>query len=391
MSAKPEISVIVPVYNVEKYLRQCVDSILSQTFNNLEVILVDDGSPDKCPRICDEYAAADSRVRVIHQPNGGLGKAYNVGIAAARGKYIGFVESDDWIEPDMYEELYRSAEKHHSDLVKCMFWRYDSQRSPADLPYKSSDSRFDLENCTPENKSFTLSDCPEIIAVHPSVWAALYKAELAKSLLFEESGSASYQDLSYAVKALIRAERISSVHKRLLHYRKEAGDNSSTMKTDGRLLMIVYHCCVAQDFLRRENRLSRLAEIFYLHAVRTCLHFYFMIDYRYKREYFRQMCAFAENMKKENLTYKYFSGDEKYFIRLLFEKRFYPSLLFCGGVYRRRLGGISFLKLSLKPKNKVILSLLGIPLVKLKWKRKKQSLNCYLLGVKVFCSPMLSI
>ena len=99
------ISVIVPVYKVEKYLKRCVDSILAQTYPCLEVILVDDGSPDGCPAICDEYAREDRRVRVIHKENGGLSDARNAGIDAAKGKFLGFVDSDDYVHPRFYELL----------------------------------------------------------------------------------------------------------------------------------------------------------------------------------------------------------------------------------------------------------------------------------------------
>ncbi len=99
----PLFSIIIPVYNVEKYLNKCVDSVLNQTFTDFEVILVDDGSPDNCPAICDSYAEKDKRVRVIHKQNGGLICARKSGLEAARGDYIGFVDSDDWIEENMYE------------------------------------------------------------------------------------------------------------------------------------------------------------------------------------------------------------------------------------------------------------------------------------------------
>ena len=99
------ISVIVPVYNVEPYLRKCVDSILAQSYSNLEVILVDDGSPDGCGAICDEYAAKDARVRVIHKPNGGVSDARNAGLDIMTGDYVAFVDSDDWVEADMYRTL----------------------------------------------------------------------------------------------------------------------------------------------------------------------------------------------------------------------------------------------------------------------------------------------
>ena len=111
------ISVIVPIYKVEQYLRQCVDSILNQTHSALEVILVDDGSPDGSGKICDEYAARDSRVRVIHKKNGGLSDARNAGIDIAQGDYIAFVDSDDWLEPDTYESMLAAMEKYQAKLV----------------------------------------------------------------------------------------------------------------------------------------------------------------------------------------------------------------------------------------------------------------------------------
>ena len=117
MSRESIISVIVPAYNVEKYLARCVDSILDQTYEKLEVILVDDGSPDNCGAICDDYAAKDSRVKVIHKENGGLSSARNAGLEAATGEYIAFVDSDDWLEQDAYEHLMKVMERHHAPLV----------------------------------------------------------------------------------------------------------------------------------------------------------------------------------------------------------------------------------------------------------------------------------
>ena len=123
----PKVSIIVPIYNVEKYLRQCLDSIVNQTLKDIEIILVDDGSTDSCPSICDEYASKDKRIIVIHKENAGLGAAYNTGLDIAKGDYIGFVESDDFIELNMYEELYERAVQTGVDLVKCNFYDYDSQ------------------------------------------------------------------------------------------------------------------------------------------------------------------------------------------------------------------------------------------------------------------------
>lgn len=113
------ISIIIPVYKVEKYLEKCIESVLKQTYTNLQIILVDDGSPDNCGKICDEYAKKDSRIEVIHKVNGGLSDARNVGIAKAKGKYIGFVDSDDYIKEDMYEILINLIKEYDADVSIC--------------------------------------------------------------------------------------------------------------------------------------------------------------------------------------------------------------------------------------------------------------------------------
>lgn len=116
---KDLISVIIPVYKVEKYLEKCIESIIKQTYTNLQIILVDDGSPDNCGKICDEYAKKDSRIEVIHKINGGLSDARNVGINRANGRYIGFVDSDDYIKEDMYEKLINLIKEYNADVSIC--------------------------------------------------------------------------------------------------------------------------------------------------------------------------------------------------------------------------------------------------------------------------------
>ncbi len=119
---QPKISVIVPVYKVEPYLRKCLDSIVNQTYRNLEIILVDDGSPDNCGAICDEYAAKDERILVIHQANAGVSAARNAGLDVMTGEYINYVDSDDWLELDTFEYLIKLVEKYDADVTVCGFW-----------------------------------------------------------------------------------------------------------------------------------------------------------------------------------------------------------------------------------------------------------------------------
>lgn len=119
MERKGLLSVIVPVYKVEPYLRRCIDSIRNQTYRNLQIILVDDGSPDDCGAICDEYTKVDDRIIAVHQENEGLSGARNNGLLFAKGEYIAFVDSDDWLHPQMYETLIRLIEDHRLDMARC--------------------------------------------------------------------------------------------------------------------------------------------------------------------------------------------------------------------------------------------------------------------------------
>lgn len=124
------ISIIVPVFKVEKYLMRCVESIRDQTYPNIEIILVDDGSPDACPQICDQYAQEDTRIKVIHKKNGGLSDARNCGIDAAQGDYIGFVDSDDYIHPDMYMQLWENLKENQADIAVCGVKKVYSDEEP---------------------------------------------------------------------------------------------------------------------------------------------------------------------------------------------------------------------------------------------------------------------
>ena len=116
------VSIIIPVYNVEKYLDKCVASVVNQTYTNLEIILVDDGSPDNCPAMCDQWQVKDNRIKVVHQQNGGLSHARNEGLKLATGEFIGFVDSDDWIEPNMYELLLSALQETNADIAVCNFY-----------------------------------------------------------------------------------------------------------------------------------------------------------------------------------------------------------------------------------------------------------------------------
>ena len=147
---KPLITVIVPVYNVEEHLDRCIESIINQTYKNLEIILVNDGSPDNCPALCDKWAEKDDRIRVIHKTNGGVSSARNSGINVAKGEYVGFVDSDDYISADMYELMVESIINNNSELSVIGYKIEEKEFRHSDeliSNEKATVYMFDVKNC----------------------------------------------------------------------------------------------------------------------------------------------------------------------------------------------------------------------------------------------------
>lgn len=205
-----KISVIVPVYKVEKYLVRCVESILNQTYSNIEIILVDDGSPDNCPKLCDEYAAKDSRIRVIHKPNGGLSSARNAGMEQVTGEFVGFVDSDDWVQPTMYENCLSLIMDNNADIVQVgRHVSYGEKLDKSGEPkpkitiYNGKDGlQYYMESST-QTGSY-------------AVWRCLYKTNLIRDLKFRE-GKIN-EDMDYNYKAFDRADRIVVTTEKLYSY-----------------------------------------------------------------------------------------------------------------------------------------------------------------------------
>ena len=172
----PTISVVVPVYNVEPFLDECVSSILSQTFSDFELILVDDGSPDNCPQMCDAWAEKDERIKVIHKKNGGLADARNFGIRAASGKYIAFVDSDDWVSPAFLRVLYEGMRQGDYDITQCNFRRVYEDES--EYPYIFREAVYDRESIRNQLMPDMLND--RLTQMSSSRCNKLYRAEIIK-------------------------------------------------------------------------------------------------------------------------------------------------------------------------------------------------------------------
>lgn len=193
------ISIVVPIYNVEQYLPRCIDSIINQTYKNLEIILVDDGSPDNCPKICDEYAKQDSRIKVIHKENGGLSDARNAGMKVATGEYILFIDSDDRIKSEMIEDMYNRMIQDNSDLVSSGVIWVDEDGAEIRNATVS-------ENCV-LNTEQAMKELIYDGKLKQHVWNKLYKADMIKNVPFEKGKY--HEDVFWSYQVIGEAKRIS--------------------------------------------------------------------------------------------------------------------------------------------------------------------------------------
>ena len=171
------ISVIVPIYKVEAYLERCIGSIVNQTYKNLEIILVDDGSPDSCPDICDAWKEKDDRIKVIHKKNGGLSDARNAGMQIMAGTYISYIDSDDWVANDMYEKMMYAIKKNDADICECQF------EKTAGIVKSNKEQQTD--KVTILKKEEALKAVVEE-KINPVVWNKIYKREIVDQLYFEK-------------------------------------------------------------------------------------------------------------------------------------------------------------------------------------------------------------
>ena len=239
--AAPAVSVLVPIYNVERYLRQCLESLRDQTLADIEFICINDGSTDSSRDIIEGFLS-DPRFRVIDKPNSGYGASMNRGLDEARGRYLAILESDDFLDASALERLLALAEDNDAQLVKADFYLYWSQPSPRD-------ELFGFVSPSMADRVMRPDEDPRVFYRKSSIWSALYRTDFlrANGIRFLETPGASYQDTGFNFKALACAERAAFTQEAFLHYRQD--NESSSVNSPGKVYCVCDEYAEIQRFL----------------------------------------------------------------------------------------------------------------------------------------------
>ncbi len=312
MSKQAKVSILVPIYNVEKYLHECIDSILNQTLQDIEIILINDGSTDNSPAICEEYAKKDKRVKAINKANSGYGHSMNMGLDTASGEYIGIVESDDYIRPDMYEKQYKLAKKLNLDILKADFRKFYGDGNERTFEY--------MPVAAPHfyNRVLKASDDVTVFKqTNNVIWTGLYNARFLKenNIRFNETPGASYQDNGFFFQTYALAQRMYFINEDFYQLRRDNPNSSVKSKAK------VFCMCDEYAFIRRfidQNNLHEFVGIYYVLMYLNYMFTYYRVADEFKPmflERFREDFLFGQKNKELDKTL--FSKKEWENVRLL--------------------------------------------------------------------------
>ena len=318
----PKVSVLVPVYNVEKYLSECLESLVNQTLQDIEIICINDGSTDNSPKILEDYQAKYPQIKVINKENSGYGATMNLGLKVATGEYIGIVESDDFVKDTMFEDLYSLANKNNLDIAKSDFYYYNT--------INKSTRQAGLIKKKNTNKILSVKDDIFILKLPPSIWSAIYKRSFLNenNIRFLETAGASFQDTSFAFKVLASAKRLMFTSKPYVYYRQD-NENSSIHSKDK-----VYNICYEwEEITKYINERPKIKEVVNQIKLSTQFNAYkwnlIRIDERYKDEFIDKFQQTFKEYFDNNEIQKdfYIKASKKELQMLLNDKKVYRKFI----------------------------------------------------------------
>jgi glycosyltransferase involved in cell wall biosynthesis len=285
----PSISIIVPIYNVELYLVKCIESILTQSFTDFELILVNDGSKDNCGRICDEYTKKDNRIKVIHKKNGGLSDARNAGIQISSGQYIGFVDSDDWIEPEMFEKLYKLCLEKNADVSTCSIYIWDNgekrHRWGATNKIRVFDSRTAIQKMYNEKLSGF------------SAWNKLYKKSIFNNIKFPKGRV--YEDAAIMYRVYDCANKIVFLDTPLYNYNYRNSSITRSGFSEKRFDMVLNYFEAYSYMEKKYPEMCERLDSIYFSTLRNML--VDLINDKYFFENYKYVCKISKLIKTHNV------------------------------------------------------------------------------------------
>ena len=294
ISQNPKVSVILPIYNVGKYLRQSLDSLINQTLKEIEIICVNDGSTDDSYDILEEYKAKDSRIKVIHKENKGTGAARNDGLRIATGECIGFVDPDDWVKPNMFERLYNLIKEKNLDIAMCMPDGFD-EKNQINTPFPYFvDANF--ENI-PDDKIFNWRDLSPF-SYPMCVWNKLYTKDLFDRNNIDFAEGLDFEDHKVIFGTLLTAEKIFFIREKLYVYRFNR-EGSVLTDNNRRLIDHIEIFNIVEKLMKDTNTYNVLRKDFVTYKIHNLLYYYSMIKDEFKEEYYQNM---IQSIKDTNLT-----------------------------------------------------------------------------------------
>ena len=308
MNSKIKVSVVVPIYNVENYLRECLDSIASQTLRDIEIICVNDGSTDHSPEIIKEYIEKDQRFKCIDKPNTGYGNSMNRGFDLACGEYIGIVESDDYVDPEMFETLYNIAHNNNLDVVKSGYYYYYSKPKVKNLKQVIVSDILEGKTICPREDFKAKKEMVDFFNIKPTIWSSIYRKEFIteNKIRFNETPGASYQDASFNFKVWTCANRVQLISEAFLHYRQD--NENSSVNSKGKVFCVCDEYEEMERFLR-ENPLyhGKLENVKNRIKYDSYMWNYERLGQKYKYIFIERAAnEFQEDLKEGNLNPEYF-------------------------------------------------------------------------------------
>lgn len=322
MNKSPKISVIVPVYNTQEYIYECINSLLCQTLEDIEIILVNDGSTDSSPSILDNFAKKDSRIKVIHQKNKKQGGARNSGIKIANGEYIAFVDSDDWVDKYFLEKMYKKAIKSQSNIVMCDYYRAKSFLNFKHTKKSRIDNIF-LQNETINLRTSSLQPSRKSSFCMAICWNKLFKKEIAKKYLnFPED--IFFEDSPPVFLAMVMANKISVVNEKLYFYRISNLSSTTHSKDEKRFDLIKVQNILLENFKKYD--FGNFKKFCINFMVKDLVKHFREIDKSLSKKFYTEMKKILSKIKEQN----YFSlVDLRYKLKgnFILNTNYYLSLI----------------------------------------------------------------